>query len=238
MDSRKDIQGTLSSRLDGRAIALGISGSVAALEAPRLARLLMRHGAEVHPVLTPAACELIAPAALDWATGNAPVVRLTGRAEHLELCGREGICKLLLVAPATANTLGKMALGLDDTPLTTVATTALGAGIPVMVAPGMHEPMYHHPAVRDNLARLERIGVQVVPPLLEEGKAKMASPECILEAVLARLGSRRLRGRRVLLTAGPTREPLDAVRVITNPSSGRMGVELAREASLRGAEVC
>lgn len=194
----------------------------------------MRHGADVHVVLSGAACELVSAQALEWATGNPVVTRFTGRAEHIELCQ---LCSLLLVAPCTANTAGKIALGLDDTPVTTLATTALGAGLPVLLAPGMHEPMLRNPFVQENLQRLERAGVRLIEPLVTESKAKMAPHELILEAVLGALQPPSLKGKRILLTAGPTREPLDAVRVLTNPSSGRMGVELAREAGLRGAEV-
>ncbi|GMU56259.1 MAG: phosphopantothenoylcysteine decarboxylase [Candidatus Xenobia bacterium] len=198
---------------------------------------MIRHGAEVHVVLSQAASELVSAQALEWATGHPVLTRFSGRAEHIELCGQGGLCSLLLVAPATANSLGKIALGLDDTPVTTLATTAVGAGLPVLVAPGMHEPMLDNPFVQENLGRLERAGVRIIHPHVTEGKAKMASAEVILDSVLRALRPQSLKGRRVLLTAGPTREALDAVRVLTNPSSGRMGAELAREARLRGAEV-
>ncbi len=188
-------------------------------------------------MLSRAASELVSAQALEWATGHPVLTRFSGRAEHIELCGQGGLCSLLLVAPATANTVGKIALGLDDTPVTTLATTALGTGLPVLVAPGMHEPMLDNPFVQENLGRLELAGVRLIQPHVTEGKAKMASAEVILESVLQALRPPSLKGRRVLLTAGPTREPLDAVRVLTNPSSGRMGAELAREARLRGAEV-
>ncbi len=197
----------------------------------------MRHGAEVHAVLSQAAAELVSPVALEWATGNPVLTRFSGRAEHIELCGVGGSCDLLLVAPCTANTAGKIALGLDDTPVTTLATVALGSKLPVLVAPGMHEPMLDNPFVQFNLKRLASGGVKIVAPLVAEGKAKMASHELILEAVVRALQPQTLLGKRVLMTAGPTREPLDDVRVLTNPSSGRMGVELAREAQRRGADV-
>lgn len=218
-------------------MALGISGSIAAVESVRLARDLMRQGAEVHAVLTRAARRLVTPASLRWATGNPVVTRLGGRVEHVEMLGDEGFCDLLLVAPATAATVAKIALALDDTPVTTMATTALGAGRPVLVAPGMHDCMYRHPVVQEHLRKLEQIGVVLVAPRLAEGKAKMAPPVALVEAVAAALGPRDLLGRRVLITAGPTREALDPVRFVSNRSSGRMGVELAREASRRGAAV-
>lgn len=198
---------------------------------------MIRHGADVRVVLSTAASELVSAQALEWATGHPVLTRFSGRAEHIELCGLGGLCCLLLVAPATANTVGKIAHGLDDTPVTTLATTALGAGLPVLVAPGMHEPMLDNPFVQENLGRLERAGVRLIHPHVNEGKAKMASAEVILQAVLQALTPPTLKGRRILMTAGPTREAIDAVRVLTNPSSGRMGAELAREARMRGAEV-
>lgn len=237
MTHLKDIQGSDSNLLEGHHLALGVCGSIAVLEAPRLARTLMRHGAEVHAVLTPAAAALVTPAAFEWATGNPVVTRLTGRTEHIELCGEHGLCSLLLIAPATASTVGKMANAIDDTPVTTLAVTAIGSQIPTLVAPGMHAPMYEHPGVRNNLRLLTEMGVEVVPPLLEEGKAKMAAPETITAAVLRRLGPGDLAGCGVLITGGPTREPLDPARFLTNPSSGRMAVEMAREALRRRARV-
>ncbi|MBI3924976.1 MAG: bifunctional phosphopantothenoylcysteine decarboxylase/phosphopantothenate--cysteine ligase CoaBC [Armatimonadetes bacterium] len=233
----KDIQGTAGSELQGRHIALGITGSIAALRTPELARLLMRHGAEVHAVLSREAARLVTPEALEWATGNPVLVALSGRVEHLQLCGESGVCAGLVVAPATANTIAKIALAIDDTPVTTLATTAIGSGVPVLVAPGMHACMYAHPGVQANLRRLEELGVVTVEPRVEEGKAKMAEPGEIVRAMLRLLGPGDLKDQRVLLTAGPTREPLDSARFLTNPSSGRTGTELAREALRRGAEV-
>lgn len=233
----KDILGAAGSCLSGRRIALGITGSIAAVESVRLAREIMRQGAEVHAVLTPAARRLVTARALRWATGNPVVRRLTGRVEHLELLGDEGSCDALLVAPSTAATLAKMALALDDTAVSTMALTALGSGRPIVVAPGMHDCMYRHPVVLRHLAALEELGVRVVAPRLAEGKAKMAAPEEIVEALAAALGPRDLEGRTVLVTAGSTREALDPVRFVSNRSSGRMGIELAREARRRGARV-
>jgi len=234
----KDITGSSGNHLAGRRIALGITGSVAAVEAPRLARELMRQGAEVHAIMSPAASGIIHPDVMEWATGNPVVTRLTGRVEHLYLAGEwPGRADLVLVAPATANTLGKMAAGIDDTPVTTLVTTALGSGVPVIVAPGMHAAMFHHPVVQKNLAILESLGVIMVGPRLSEGKAKIAALEEIIAAVCRRLGPGTLRGLTVCVTAGPTREFLDPVRVLTNPSTGTMGAALAAEAYRRGARV-
>jgi phosphopantothenoylcysteine decarboxylase/phosphopantothenate--cysteine ligase len=144
---------------------------------------------------------------------------------------------LMLIAPCTSNTISKMACGIDDTPVTTFAATAIGTGIPVMVAPAMHESMYDHQGVKDNIRRLEALGVQFVAPRLEENKAKMATVDEIVLAVLRRLGRGDMRGKRVLVIAGATRERIDDVRCITNFSTGKTGIELAVAAWTRGAEV-
>jgi phosphopantothenoylcysteine decarboxylase/phosphopantothenate--cysteine ligase len=145
---------------------------------------------------------------------------------------------LILVAPSTANTIGKIAAGIDDTPVTTLLTTGIGAQIPVIIAPAMHASMYKHPIVKENVNKLESIGIQVLMPRLEEGKAKIPGTNEIVNAVLYKLTVERdLEGKRILITAGPTRAYLDAFRYITNPSSGKMGVAIARNALERGAEV-
>ncbi|MEM1658764.1 MAG: bifunctional phosphopantothenoylcysteine decarboxylase/phosphopantothenate--cysteine ligase CoaBC [Candidatus Jordarchaeales archaeon] len=235
----KQIIGTKSQILKGKKIALCITGSVAAVECPIIARELMRHGAEVYAVMTPAATKLISPALMEWATGNPVVTELTGMVEHISLAGEHpNAVSLVLVAPATANTISKIAYGIDDTPVTTVVTTAIGARIPVVVVPAMHESMYRHPIILENLKRLERYGIEVIGPRFEEGKAKMAHINTIIARVIEILTQKKdMKGLKVLITGGPTREYIDAVRYISNPSSGRMGVALAEEAFSRGAEV-
>ncbi len=228
----------MSRRLEGRRIVLCITGSVAAMEAPRLARELMRHGADVNVVMSNAACKLIGPDLMEWATGNPVITELTGRLEHVELAGDwEGKADLVLVYPATANTISKIAHGVDDTPVTTVVSTALGSGIPVLVAPAMHHSMYRNPFVAESLRRLSEGGVRVIQPRIEEGKAKVASVDEAVEEVLRELSPRDYGGVRAIVTAGPTVECIDSVRVVTNMSSGMMGIELAKELYRRGAEV-
>ncbi len=235
----KGIIGAKSDRLKGRKIVLCVTGSVAAVKSPEIARELMRYGAEVYAVMTPMAQRIIHPYLLEWATGNPVVTELTGEVEHVTLAGdHPERADLILVAPSTANTIGKVACGIDDTPVTTVLTTGIGAGVPVIIAPAMHQSMYNHPIVRENIKRLEAIGVEVMMPRVEEGKAKIPETEEIVERVLERLGGPRdLEGRRVLVTAGPTREYIDAFRFISNPSSGKMGIAIAEEAARRGADV-
>ncbi|HEY8448931.1 MAG TPA: bifunctional phosphopantothenoylcysteine decarboxylase/phosphopantothenate--cysteine ligase CoaBC [Bacillota bacterium] len=227
----------------GRCILLGVAGGIAAYKAAMLASRLVQLGADVHVVMTPAATAFIGPLTFSALTGN-PVhhdVLATGRlgrVDHVELAHRAELC---LVAPATADLIGKLAAGLADDALTTVL---IGTRAPLLLAPGMEQQMYEHPAVQDNLARLKARGVTVVEP--EEGylasgrtgRGRMADVDVILaeaERLLIRRAS--LRGRRLLVSAGPTREYFDPVRFLSNPSTGKMGFAIAEAAARRGAQV-
>src|SRR5438876_1587109 len=235
----KDIISSKGRELAGKKIALLVTSSVASFKAPEIARELMRHGADVQAVISPSTERMVGADLLEWATGNTVVTRLTGKLEHIALAGKsQGHVDLVLVAPATANSIGKIASGIDDTPVTTVAATAIGSKIPVLIAPAMHEPLYDHPLVQQNIARLEEIGVQFIQPEITEGKAKIAGTEQIVRAVITKLAGlkRDLAGHRVLVTGGPTVENIDPVRVLTNRSSGKMGVALAEEVASRGAD--
>jgi phosphopantothenoylcysteine decarboxylase/phosphopantothenate--cysteine ligase len=223
--------------LEGVNVALGVSGSIAAVKVVEVAHELRRHGAAVRGVMTDAARGVVHPWAVEFATERDVVTEITGRVEHVELCGREAWADVLLLAPATANTVGKVAAAVDDTPVTTCATTALGAGVPVVVAPAMHEPMYDHPGVADAVARLESWGVSFVDPRLEEGKAKLATEAAVVTGVARAVTPQALAGRHVVVTAGATAEPLDPVRVLTNRASGRTGRAVARACHVRGADV-
>jgi phosphopantothenoylcysteine decarboxylase/phosphopantothenate--cysteine ligase len=235
----RDIIGSISGDLAGRRIVLCITGSVAAVRAAEIARLLMRHGAEVFAVMSAASRQIIHPDLMHWATGNPTVTEIGGGIEHVALAGNvRGRADLVLVAPATANTIGKIAAGIDDTPVTTTVTTALGQGIPLIIVPAMHEPMYRHPFVAENIARLRQSGITLLMPRLEEGKAKIADNHEILAAVRSCLAAERpLAGKKLLITSGRTVEYLDPIRVITNNSSGKMGAALAAAALAAGAEV-
>ncbi len=230
----KDILGTGGHALTGKTVVFCITGSVAVVRCPEVARELMRHGAEVFCVMSPAAEGLITKDMMEWATGNEVVTRLTGKIEHVSL-GKKA--DLVLVCPATANTISKIACGIDDTPVTSVVSVALGLKKPISVVPAMHYSMYDHPVLRENLGKLGKIGVSIIEPRPEEGKAKVASTKKIVDSVLCALGPNDLRGKRVLVTAGPTIEPIDPMRLITNRSSGKMGLSIARAAFLRGADV-
>jgi phosphopantothenoylcysteine decarboxylase/phosphopantothenate--cysteine ligase len=223
--------------LEGVNVALGVTGSVAAVRTVQLAHELRREGATVRAVMTDAARGIVHPWAVEFATDRSPVTEITGGVEHVALCGRDGWADVLLVAPATANTVGKVAAAVDDTTVTTCATTALGAGVPVVVAPAMHEPMYDHPGVADALDRLDGWGVAFVDPVIAEGKAKMASDEAIAAGVARAAGDAALAGQRVVVTGGGTVETVDPVRVLTNRASGRTGRAVARACRVRGADV-
>ncbi len=234
----KDIIGAKGKELAGKLVLLGITGSPAVVESVEVARELMRHGAEVIAVMTPSSMKLIHPNLLEWATGNAPITKLTGRIEHILYTHSTGRrADLLLIAPCTGNTIGKIVSGIDDTPVTSTATAAIGEGIPIILAPAMHDSMWKNPFVVANLKKLHAAKIELVEPRLEEGKAKIASVESIVEAVLRRLSKKDLKGKSVLITAGPTVEYIDPIRLISNKSSGRMGVALAKMALRRGARV-
>jgi phosphopantothenoylcysteine decarboxylase / phosphopantothenate---cysteine ligase len=245
----KDITGTLGKELAGRKIALCVTSSISITEAPRIARLLMRHGAEIFSVMTPNAAELVSPMIFEWSTGNPPITKLSGRVEHVELVTSNRV-DLVLIAPCTANTLGKIAGGICDDTVSTVLCTAMGAGIPILIASAMHEPMLKNPIVQESRSKLENLGVSFVDGSLEESKSKIATPEQILDKVISIIGSiaakdpqseinSNLSHSSFLVTAGATREPIDDVRYITNASTGKMGVALAEAALSRGAKkVC
>lgn len=223
--------------LKGKCIVLGVTGSIAATEVVRLCHQLRREGAVVQGVMSPAACGILSPDALTYATGRETITRCTGMVEHVEYCGEGGKADLFLVAPCTANTIGKVACGIDDTPVTTFATTAIGRGIPVLIAPAMHESMYRHPRVKENLATLMQMGIGIIPPRIEEGRAKISRNEEIVLHAKRALGGFPLAGKHVLITSGACREPVDDVRVLTTRSTGMMGKALALEAFRLGAEV-
>ena len=222
--------------LTGKKIVLCIAGSVAAYKAIELARLLMRHGADVTCVTSNAVTKLIRPDYFKWATGNEVITKLTGELEHIRLADYKQ-SDLVIVYPATANTLGKLANGIDDTPISTVLTVGFGSKIPILMCLAMHESMYDNSAVKKNIEFLKN-KIQFLNPQMIEGKAKAPEPEDVLEIVLKKFGfSSILKNKRVLMTAGPTIEYIDPVRVITNLSSGKMGVLLASELISGGAKV-
>ncbi|MEM2021385.1 MAG: bifunctional phosphopantothenoylcysteine decarboxylase/phosphopantothenate--cysteine ligase CoaBC [Zestosphaera sp.] len=231
----EEIRCSRSRHLDGVKIGFGLTGSVAIYKVIDVMRELIRRGAVVHTVMSKAATELLGPTLVEWAVGSRVLTEFKGEVGHVSL-SRE--VDSFVIAPATADVIGKVAGGICDNPVSLTAVNMLGLKKPVVVIPAMHSGLWNSPPVIESLSRLEGLGVTVVPPDLSEGKAKFPGDDDILAAVeVATLRGRDLRALRLLVTAGPTREYLDEVRYITNSSSGKMGVAVAREAYFRGAEV-
>ena len=228
--------------LAGRRVLLGVTGGIAAYKSVYLARLLVGAGGHVQVVMTPTATRFVGPATFAALSGRpvySDVFERTDTVLHVRLAHE---AEVAVVAPATANVLAKLTLGLADDLLT---STLLEATCPLVVAPAMHTGMWEHPATRSNIRALAGRGVTFVGPAEgelaagDEGVGRMAEPEEVLGAVVGRLslGAGDLLGSRVLVTAGPTYEPIDAVRFLGNRSSGRMGFAVAAEAARRGAVV-
>ncbi|MBU2565657.1 MAG: bifunctional phosphopantothenoylcysteine decarboxylase/phosphopantothenate--cysteine ligase CoaBC [Candidatus Thermoplasmatota archaeon] len=238
MHPSRDIYCSKSEKLRDKKIVVGVTGSIAAVETIKLIRELIRHGADVFPVMTENAQKIIHPASLFFASGKKTITEITGDVEHVSLCGDvEDKADLLLIAPCTANTISKIANGIDDTTVTTFATTAIGSELPVVIVPAMHSSMYNHPIVTENIRKLRKIGVNFIEPRIEEKKAKMPGNEEIVENVIRRIGENDLRNKKILIISGSTSEAIDDVRTITNKSSGKTGIELAKNAFERGANV-
>ena len=219
-----------SGKLSGRRIALCLTGSVASIEAPKLARWLRRHGAEVRCYMTPAAVECgVSPKVMEWATGMPVVLELTGAAEHLV------DYDLVVVYPATLNTVCKIVQGVADNAVTVLCASTSPTRL--LLAPAMNLRLYMNPAFKEALKRLKRLGATIIEPRISEGAAKVASVEKALDYVIRALSTSVLRGRGILILTGPTRYDLDPVRYISNKASGKIGYWLAKEAFQRGCRV-
>lgn len=226
----------VSGHLEGRRVALLVCGGIAALQTPALARALRRRGAEVTAFCSEEALHYVGRQALEWATCRPLVTSLTWRAEHLS---DDTPFDAWLVAPATYNTIGKMAAGIADTVVTSALASALGrlgrGQTRILVAPTMHGTMHTGVLVR-NCQALADLGVRFVTPRDDYGKHNLPAAEVLAAAVCRALSTSPLRGRRLLVTGGPTPVPLDGVRRIVNRFRGRLGAALTEELILRGAE--
>jgi phosphopantothenoylcysteine decarboxylase / phosphopantothenate---cysteine ligase len=238
--SSRDITGTDGREIEGKKIVLCITGSVAAYRSIDLARQLIRHGAEVYTVMSEAVgSTLLTPEMMKWATGNNVVTKITGDLEHIALADYN-MSDLIVVYPCTANTIGKVANGINDTPVTSVLSVALGSRIPIIIAPAMHESMYDNPLIQENIQRVKDQGVDFLQPTITEGKAKVVSPEQMLQSVITKFTNSTKSfffEKNILVTAGGTIEYIDPIRVITNLSSGKMGNLIAEEAIRLGANI-
>ena len=223
-------------------IVLGVSGGIACYKAVEVVRLLVKAGFEVQVIMTRGAMEFVTPLTFQTLSGN-PVAtetfNLTQESEigHINLADNSD---LFVIAPATANVIGKIAAGIADDLLTTVL---MATRAPVLVAPAMNIHMYENPVLQENLRKLRRIGYHIMDPAEGylacgyEGKGRLPDPEKIVEEIGRLLKTKDLTGERLLITAGPSREPIDPVRYLSNRSSGKMGCALARAALRRGAQV-
>lgn len=225
-----------SDELLGKTVVMGITGSIAAVECFAAIRELIRHGADVIPVMTGEALKLVTPDAMEFASGFKPITELTGLTEHITIMNGDDSADLLLIYPATANTISKIANGIDDNPVTSMAAVAMGNDIPILIAPAMHQAMYDNPAVIDNMKRLESWGVDFVGPRMDGGRAKVASVEEIVASVKRALSESPIAGKKVLIIGGRSEEPIDSMRLISNRSTGMMAVDLAVAAFERGAQ--
>lgn len=214
-------------------IILCVTGSIAATEDLKLVHQLQRHGFDVECFMTEDACDIITPLSMEFATKNPVVTKITGNVEHV----KNAQADLILVAPATANTISKFAYKIADTSVTTLLLTASGYKTPILFVPSMHISMYH--AIEENINKIKEKHPEVrfIEPTNEERKAKFPSKHDIVLEVERMVSENKLDGMNVVITAGGTFEEIDAMRGITNRSSGKMGVEIAKEAYRQGANV-
>ncbi len=229
--------------LKGKTVVLGVTGSIAAYKIASLASMLVKQHACVHVIMTQNAANFITPITFETLTGHKCLIDTFDRnfefqVEHVSLAKQADI---VLIAPASADVIGKLAHGIADDMLT---TTLLACRCPRLISPAMNTAMYENPIVQDNLTILKKYGYEVICPANgrlacgDSGAGKMPEPEVLLQYIEREIGRRKdLAGKKILVTAGPTRESIDPVRYITNHSSGKMGYALARAAMLRGADV-
>lgn len=225
-------------RFAGKHVLLCVTGSIAAVEDVKLVREFLRNGADVTVAITERATRIIHPDALWFASGKKVITALNGDVQHVVLCGSAPrSADAVLVAPCSANMISKIASGICDDAVSTMLITAIGAGKPVLIAPSMHGDMLRNPVIQENLEKLRSLGITIIDPHIEEGKAKMADLDFIMFATGRNLLGGDLRGRKVTVIGGATAEPIDSVRLLTNISTGGTAVALAKEAYLRGADV-
>ena len=229
--------------LRGKTVVLGVTGSIAAYKTASLASMLVKQKADVHVIMTQNATHFIGPIAFETLTGNKCLVDTFDRnfqfhVAHVSLAQKADV---MMIAPASANIIAKLAHGIADDML---STTALACSSKIIVSPAMNVHMYENPIVRDNLNKLKGYGMEVIEPATgylacgDTGAGKMPEPETLYEYILREIACKKdLKGMKIMVTAGPTREAIDPVRYITNHSTGKMGYALARRAMLRGGQV-
>lgn len=229
--------------LTGKTVVLGVTGGIAAYKMPNVARMLKKMHCNVHVIMTQNATNFITATTFETLTGNKCLIDTFDRnfefsVEHVAIAKQ---ADLVLIAPATANVIGKIAGGIADDMLT---TTVMACTCKILIAPAMNHNMYHNSIVQENIEKLKRHGYEIIDPVCgmlangDTGDGKLPSEETLVSYVVRELAHKKdLHGKKVLVTAGPTQEAIDPVRYITNHSTGKMGYALAEAAMLRGAEV-
>ncbi len=225
----------LSDHLSGKKVALLVTGSIAAYKTPSLVRLFRQHGADVQVYLTEAAKKYVTETSLEWTSTRQVITELTARTEHLYKFDA------YVVAPATLNTIGQIADGKADNAVTSTLASALGRlarnETSLLVAPAMHDTLDQNPAFQKNLKKLESFGVKIIEPEYRFGKANLADIHTIVAQTIRELSRSPLKQRQILVTAGPTPGKIDSVRALTNRFRGRLGIQIAEEGYMRGANV-
>ena len=229
--------------LKNKTVLLGVTGSIAAYKIANLASALKKLHADVHVLMTQNATNFINPITFESLTGNKCLVDTFDRnfqfqVEHVSIAKKADV---VMIAPASANVIGKIAHGIADDMLT---TTVMACKCPIYISPAMNTNMYENPIVQDNMRTLEKYGYHIITPASgylacgDTGAGKMPEPDTLLQYIIQEIAFEKdLKGKKILITAGPTQEKIDPVRYITNHSSGKMGYALAKRAALRGAEV-
>lgn len=229
--------------LKGKHVLLGVTGSIAAYKIANLASMLVKLNADVHVIMTKNAKQFISPVTFETLTGNKVIDDTFERNSgyHVAHIAMAAEADIVLIAPATANVIAKLAHGIADDMLT---STMLAVTVPILVSPAMNTHMYENPVTQENIEKLKELGYKLIEPASgylacgDSGRGKMPEPEVLLECILQEIACEKdMEGKKVLITAGPTRESLDPVRYITNHSTGKMGYALAKNAARRGAEV-
>lgn len=232
----------MSKIFENKSVLIGVTGGIASYKIPNLARMIVKQGGEVNVIMTENATKFITPFTFETLTKNKCIVDTFDRnfqysVEHVALAKKSDT---VIIAPATANIIGKIANGIADDML---STTIMASTAPKIISPAMNHNMYHNPIVQDNIAKLERYGYTIIPPehgMLangDDGDGRMPDEKILLEYIVRLLYKKDLSGKKILVTAGATQEAIDPVRYITNHSTGKMGYAIAQEAVRRGAEV-
>lgn len=221
-------------KLEGKKIVIGVTASISLYRVPDLVRDIVKQGGSVVCAMSDSAQKLISPEIFRWASGNDPVTVITGKVEHIALFS-DPKNTVLVIVPATYNTLGKLATGISDEIPSLMFAYAFGHGVPVIVAPAMHEDMLRNPVMVDNIRRLSSLGVRFISPRIEDEKAKISENVSIIDEIYRSFNHSSMEGKKALVISGRSEEHIDPVRVISNRSTGTTGYWLARNLYRLGA---